>query len=95
MLQHVIMHDECAREGAKPDLHPSERPPLALSGIFWTRKWAMIGFARGAAWEGDDRQGNGLAVATRRVFLVWDTTRAKPIKDIIRYRQSCVIASTG
>jgi RimJ/RimL family protein N-acetyltransferase len=30
----------------------------------------VIGFTHGAAWEGDDRQGNGLAVATRRVFLV-------------------------
>jgi hypothetical protein len=33
--------------------------PLVLSGIFWTRKWAVIGFPHGTAGDGDDRQGNG------------------------------------
>jgi hypothetical protein len=30
----------------------------------------MVGFPHGTARDGDDRQGNGLAVATRRVFFV-------------------------
>ena len=49
-------------EGARPELlavwQCEEALPLALPGIFWTRKLAMIGFRHGTAWEGDDRQGN-------------------------------------
>jgi hypothetical protein len=71
MTKDVIMRENQPNRGRGPAaLRPMRAAlPLALSGIFWTRKWAVIGFTRGAAWEGDDRQGNGLAVATRRVFL--------------------------
>ena len=35
----------------------------------WTRKLSVVGFSHGTGWEADDRQGNGLAAATRRVFF--------------------------
>jgi len=44
---------------ADPVTAQREALPLALSGIFWTRKLSMIGFCHGTGRDPDDRQGNG------------------------------------